>query len=187
MMDTTPNPDSNPGARRTPAEEHAWWTHLDDWVTHLRHSHEHLWPPPATSVAHKEPGRLRQYPWPECWRRHPGLVALLDALRVWHTVLVSQPLTDETARAFVDWHTIVEQMLAQEVQAIAKYCPRGRHRGPDVGPRPSRAHLAGKAYGPWSDPPDHREPLQAPAQHEHRHHKETRRNPADHPSSEGLT
>jgi hypothetical protein len=151
-MDDTPNPDQLERAQRTPAEEHAWWIHLDAWVTRLRRGHEHLWPPIATSVAHREHGRLRQRPWPECWRSHPGLVEFLNALRVWQTELVALPLTDATARAFVDWYTVVEQMLAQDVQAIAKYCANG-HRDPDVGPPKSRSHLVGKAHGPWSDAP----------------------------------
>jgi hypothetical protein len=186
-MDKTPNPDPITSAHRTPAEEHAWWIHLDAWVTRLRRSHEHLWPPAATSAAHREHGRLRQRPWPECWRRHPGLVQVLDALRAWQTELVRLPFTEETARTFVDWHAVVEQMLAQEVQAIAKYCGNG-HRGPDVGPRRPRTHLAGTEHGPWSDAPGHstqHEPT-GPKQHQTLH-EHTRRKLSEKPSSEGLT
>lgn len=184
-MDGTPNPDPLVGAHRTPAEDHAWWIHLDAWVMHLRRSHEHLWPPTAISAAHREHGRIRQRPWPECWRRHLGLVQLLDALRAWHTELVRLPLTDTTARAFVDWHTVVEQMLAQEVQAIAKYCGNG-HRGPDVGPGKSRTHLTGKAHGPWSDVPGDTAQHDPAGQSEHPLHGHTRRKSSEKPSSEGL-
>ena len=112
---------------------------------------------------------------------------MLDALRAWQTELVRLPFTEETARAFVDWHTIVEQMLAQEVQAIAKYCGNG-HRGPDVEPRKSRAHLAGKAQGPWSDAPGHSTQHEPAGPNEHQTmHEHTRRKFSDKPSSEGLT
>jgi hypothetical protein len=188
MMGTTPNPDPHSGgAQRTPAEEHAWWTLLDAWVTNLRRSHEHLWPPPAISGTEREHGRLRQRPWPECWQRHPGLVELLDALRVWQSDLVRLRFTERTARAFVDWHGVVEQMLAQEVQVIAKYCAHG-HRAPDLGARTSRAHPAGKAHGPGFDLPGHPAPHYTAGRDERRsQHKHTRRNPADHPPGEELT
>jgi hypothetical protein len=188
MTNETPKPDPYPGtAHRTPFEEHAWWIHLDAWVTRLRRSHEHLWPPAATSAAHREHGRVRQRPWPDCWRGHPGLVHLLDALRAWHSNLVRLPLTDETPRAFVERHTVVERMLAREVQAIAKYCATG-HRGPDVGPPRSRSHLAEKAHGPWTDLAGHPPQHGNAAQPEHRTEQErTLPKSPDHPSSEGLT
>jgi hypothetical protein len=188
-MRTTPDPDPHSGhAQRTPSEEHAWWARLDAWVTNLRRAHEHLWPPPAISSTHREGGRIRQHPWPECWQqRHPGLVELLDALRVWHSDLVRVPFTGQTARAFVDWHTTVQQALAQEVQVIAKYCAHG-HRAPDAGPHTSRAHPAGKAHGPSSDLPGHPAPHHTAGRDARRPQREhTRRNPGDHPSSEGLT
>ncbi len=184
-MENTPDPDPPIRAHRTPAEEHAWWIHLDAWVARLRRSHEHLWPPTAISVAQREHGRLRQRPWPECWRHHPGLVQLLDALRAWQTELIRVPFTEVTARAFVEWHTVVEQMLAQEVQAIAKYCGTG-HRGPDVRPPKSRGHPVGRAHGPWSDVPGDRAEHDPARQSERPEHGHTRRKSSETPSSEGL-
>jgi hypothetical protein len=175
-MKETPKPDPSAGGHLTPAEQHAWWIYLDAWVTRLRRSHEHLWPPPATSAAHREHGRVRQRPWPECWRGHLGLVHLLEALRAWHSELVRLPLTDETARAFVEWHTVVEQVLAREVQTIAKYCANG-HRGPNVVRPKTSIDFTGTARPAWSD-----HLAGDVAQHER-----SQRKRGDHPASEGLT
>ena len=149
-MKETPSTDPPRRAHLTPAELHAWWIEFDAWVRRLRDSHEHLWPPPATSVKDKDFGKVRQLPWPDCWPRHAGLVEFLDGLFSWHSILLKLPLTEHSARSWVDWHTIVEQTLAKEIQVIAKYCRNG-HRGPDVAKPETAMELTGKARATWSD------------------------------------
>ncbi len=148
MMDETPDP-SPPIARsrRTPAEQHAWWLQMDAWVARLRNNHDHLWP-----VHPVIQSKVRRRPWPDCWRRHPGLVEFLDGLRQWHTTLVTVPPTEHTAKAMVDWHIVVEHTLAEQVQTIAKFCEHG-HRGPGVREDKKTTDLSGKAHGPWDDSP----------------------------------
>jgi hypothetical protein len=175
MMKENPSTDPPSRALLTPAELHAWWIELDGWVGRLRDSHEHLWPPPATSIKDKDLGKVRQLPWPECWPRHAGLVEFLNGLFSWHSILLKLAFTEQAARSWVDWHTIVEQTLAKEIQVIAKYCRNG-HRGPDVAQPEPGADITGKTDVTWSDY------FGRDASKPKTHHAKRR----DHPSSEGL-
>ena len=164
--------------RRSPAERHAWWMLMDAWVARLRNNHEHLWPPNP---------RKRERPWPPCWRRHPSLVDFLDAMRRWHTWIVTPPPTIDTAKALVDWHLVVAHGVTQEVRAIAKHCANG-HLGPDIRHAKKTIDLTSKARGHWADPlagPPAAPPAAPPAS---RPHREPPRRPHDGPRpGEGVS
>ena len=125
--------DSGPGAlglvrrRQLPeAVQAAWWQDLARWVEELRDSYPHLWPdrPPEGTDLYT---RIRRRGWPQCWRRHDGLVEDLVALKVWQQGLLDGAEWAGGPRGWCEWRRFLDS-FAQDVQFVAQGCSFG-HKG----------------------------------------------------------
>ena len=110
-----------------PAEMRAHWAQLEAWVARLHAAFEDFGPPVPKGIMENQ--RVRDLPWPPCWRQHPGLVEDLVALKAWHDALLLAAGNESAAKSWMEWTSTVHHLLVPRVQRLARYCQNG-HREP---------------------------------------------------------
>ena len=93
----------------------------------LHAAFEDFWPPVPKGIMENQ--RVRDLPWPPCWRQHPGLVEDLVALKAWHDALLLAAGNESAAKSWMEWTSTVQHLLVPRVQRLARYCQNG-HREP---------------------------------------------------------
>ncbi len=139
--DRKPGPLGLPRRSLSRAEQQAQEAELDLWVAQLQAWFEDYWPPAPKGP--REFQRVRDLPWPRCWRQHHGLVADLIALKAWSDALLQVGGDEAAAKSWMEWTSTVQHLLAPRIQRLARLCQH-RHRGPVLPVEPSLTDLARK-------------------------------------------
>lgn len=106
---------------------------LRAWVAMVRDQYAHLWPAPGVLVGRD----LSRPPWPDCWERHAGFVAVLRFLKWWADAIEAGEAPGGYREAR-DWLVFLRHGLAPTVHDISGRTCRHGHldpgeaRGPQV-------------------------------------------------------